>query len=325
MRRLITIGVVLIVALGVAGGGVFMWGYGKYVKPGPLVSQTTVVIHQGMGVDQIAELLAFHRTIEEPLIFRAAARLLKMGRKLKAGEFSFPPRSSPRDVLEILASGKTVVRRITIAEGLTNHQVLELVLQTEGLKGDITEFPQEGTLLPETYHFSFGDSRRELLGRMQADGRAYLEKAWAKRAPGLPLKTPDEAMILASIVERETGLASERRRVAGVFINRLNKGMRLQSDPTVAYAVSGGRGRLDRPLTRKDLLVDSPYNTYKNRGLPPTPISNAGKKSLEAVLHPLSTNEIYFVADGTGGHVFARTLKEHNQNVARWRKLNRKN
>ncbi len=323
MRRLVALLVFLIVALGVSGGGVFMWGYGKYVKPGPLIAQSTIVIKPGLGVDAIAERLTFQGIIVEPLVFRVAARVLKLGRRLKAGEFSFPPRSSQKDVLEILEAGKTVVRRITIAEGLTTNQVMELVLQAEGLEGDVRNFPGEGVLLPETYHFTFGDSRQELIGRMEAQSRSALEKLWQGREQGLPLRSPEEALVLASIVEKETGIARERTLVAGVFINRLKKKMRLQSDPTVAYVISDGTGKMDRALTRKDLTIDSPYNTYKNRGLPPTPICNPGKASIEAVLHPAKTSALYFVADGTGGHAFAQTLKEHNRNVAKWRKFRR--
>ncbi|MCW9033652.1 MAG: endolytic transglycosylase MltG [Rhodospirillales bacterium] len=323
MRRLVAVLVFLFVALGAAGGGVFMWGYGKYIKPGPLITQATIVIEHGLGVDAIAEKLTFQKVIVDPLVFRVAARVLKLGRSLKAGEFSFPPRASQREILEILEAGKTVVRRITIAEGLTTSQVMELVLQTEGLEGDVKAFPGEGVLLPETYHFTFGDSRQDIIERMETQSRLTLEKLWQGREKGLPLRTPEEALILASIVEKETGVARERILVAGVFINRLRKNMRLQSDPTVVYVISEGTGRMDRALTRKDLMIDSPYNTYKNRGLPPSPISNPGKASIEAVLHPAKTDALYFVADGTGGHAFARTLKEHNRNVAKWRKIRR--
>ncbi|MCH8835131.1 MAG: endolytic transglycosylase MltG, partial [Proteobacteria bacterium] len=224
-------------------------------------------------------------------------------------------------VVALLQSGKTVVRRLTVAEGLTTTQVLAQLNRTEGLAGDLPSPPGEGTLLPETYHFSYGERRDAMVARMRAAMDETLARLWDSRAPGLPLKSPREALILASIVEKETALPEERSRIAAVFLNRLGKGMRLQSDPTVAYALTGGRGPLGRPLSRADLKTPSPFNTYLIDGLPPGPVSNPGRAAMAAVLDPVATEDFYFVADGTGGHVFARTLGEHNRNVVRWRKF----
>ena len=194
----------------------------------------------------------------------------------------------------------------------------------DGLTGTIDARPLEGALLPETYHYSWGDGRPELIARMRRNMAQVLAELWPGRQSDLPLKTPGEALILASIVEKETAIATERRRVAAVFVNRLRRGMRLQSDPTVVYGVTGGTGRLARALNRQDLAKPTLYNTYRIDGLPPTPIANPGRASIEAVLNPLTTAELYFVADGSGGHAFAKTLAEHNKNVRRWRRLRTK-
>jgi UPF0755 protein len=210
---------------------------------------------------------------------------------------------------------------VTFAEGLTTAEILSQLALTEGLMGIVTALPAEGALLPETYHFSYGDKRQAIVGRMAASLRDQLADLWAKRAPGLPLDSPRDALILASIVEKETAKAAERPRIAQVFLNRLAKGMRLQSDPTVVYGLTKGRRPLSRPLTTADLKTPSPFNTYLIGGLPPSPICNPGSASLESVLRPAPSEELYFVADGTGGHVFAKALKEHNLNVAKWRKI----
>jgi len=219
-----------------------------------------------------------------------------------------------------------VAHRLTIAEGLQTTQILAQITAAPQLTGSVLGedqvLPQEGALLPETYHFSRGDSRAELVARMGRDMRQVMAAAWAGRAAGLPFKSAEEALIMASSVERETSLAGERPHVAGVFVNRLRLGMLLQSDPTVAYGINPD-GPLGRPLTRADLKTDHPYNTYVRKGLPPGPISNPGRAAIEAVLRPMATDDLYFVADGAGGHVFAKTLAQHNRNVAKWRKLER--
>jgi UPF0755 protein len=223
-------------------------------------------------------------------------------------------------VLSLLREGRTVVRHLTIPEGLTTVEILALLDDAPGLSGDRSP-PAEGTLLPETYNYSWGDSRAGMMARMQKAMAETLAKLWASRAAGLPLATPEAAVTLASLVEKETALAAERPRVAGVFVNRLRLGMRLQSDPTVVYALTAGKGPLGRELTRADLEVPSPYNTYRIDGLPPGPIANPGRAAIAAALQPLASRELYFVADGSGGHAFASTLEEHNRNVTRWRKL----
>jgi UPF0755 protein len=225
-----------------------------------------------------------------------------------------------RGAVEILRKGDTVVRRVTIPEGLSSHQVVALLLQTPGLRGEVAEAPAEGTLLPETYHFSYGDERAVLLARMAEAMNTTLAKLWPKRDQGLPFASPDEARSLAAMVEKETSLAEERPRVAGVFINRLRRGMRLQSDPTVVYGLTGGARPLGRALSREDLDRPTPYNTYRIGGLPPGPIANPGRAAIWAVLHPMVSNELYFVADGTGGHAFAATFAQHRRNVRRWRR-----
>ena len=280
-----------------------------------------LVIPAGTGVQGIATLLSDAGIIRDPLIFRLAARLYGADKQLKAGEYLFPTHVSIRTAIDILKGGETLVRRVTFPEGLTIKQIEAILWHADGLFESMPSPMVEGSLLPETYHFSWGDTRREIVVRMARAMDETLSELWANRKEGLPFATPAEAVVLASIVEKETGVAEERPLVAGVFINRLRAGMRLQSDPTVIYALSGGEGDLGRDLTRADLKILSPYNTYQNEGLPPGPIANPGRASLAAVLRPAETKALYFVADGNGGHVFADTLKAHNQNVAKWRKI----
>ncbi|MBT6096092.1 MAG: endolytic transglycosylase MltG, partial [Rhodospirillaceae bacterium] len=242
---------------------------------------------------------------------------------LRAGEYAFPAALSPAEAARILQSGRTVQRRVTFAEGLTRAEVASTLAAAAGATGAVGPLPQEGWLLPETYHYAFGDSREALLKRMNDAMVALADKLWSERAPDLPIKSVHEAVILASIVEKETGVASERPRVAAVFINRLRLGMRLQSDPTVVYGLTFGEKPLGHGLTRADLQSRTPYNTYLIKGLPPTAIANPGRAALESVLHPADSKDLYFVADGTGGHAFARTLKGHNANVAKWRRIER--
>ena len=312
--------IVLLVVAAVAAAG---WGVDRFSAPGPPRAQTTLVLPPGIGVDEIARRLHAAGVIERPLLFRIGVRVSGRGRHLRAGEYAFAAAISPRAVMELLVAGRTVVRRITVPEGLTSAEIVALLRAAEGLVGGIAAIPAEGALLPETYHYSFGDGRAALLARMRAAMREVLAESWHRRADGLPYATSQEALVLASIVEKETGAAAERAHVAGVFVNRLRRGMRLQSDPTVAYAVSGGRGPLKRALTRADLAIDSPYNTYRIAGLPPAPIANPGRAAIEAVMAPLATEDFYFVADGSGGHAFAATLREHLRNVAKLRRLQR--
>ncbi len=313
----------LLSALAVASvAGAIVWGASIFRSPGPLVEATDVVFPRGADLRRIARLLHENGVIDRPGVFRAAVRALGKSRRLKAGEFRFPPGVSPMGAMNILVDGETVVRRFTLPEGLTRARALELLSKAEGLVGAVdARDVEEGRLLPDTYHFGFGDRRADLLARMRTAMTDTLDALWQARAPDLPLDGPREALILASIIEKETASADERARISGVFINRLGRGMRLQSDPTVAFALTGGKEPLGRELTRRDLRVRHPYNTYVVDGLPPGPICNPGRKALEAAVRPARTDALYFVADGAGGHAFARTLKEHLVNVSRWRRL----
>lgn len=305
-------------ATAIAIGSVFAWGYAEFTRPGPLPVPRVVVVPSGAGLERISSTLHTNGVIQHPEVFALGAKLAGEARNLKAGEYRFPEHVSPRDAMAILKSGRTVARRLTFAEGLTVSQVVEKLIASDGLSGDVPSEIVEGSLLPETYHFSHGDDRAALLARMAQGMSRLLAELWPQRAPDLPYSTIEEAVVLASIIERETGLEEERGFIAGVFANRLRLGMRLQSDPTVAYGIAPGG--LGRPLSRADLKTPSPYNTYVIKGLPPMPICNPGAGSIRAALRPTKTDFLYFVADGTGGHAFARSLKEHNRNVAKWRR-----
>lgn len=295
-----------------------------YFGPGPLTGETTVVIPRGAGVAVIAASLDDTGVIRGQLPFRLGVALQGLGSELKAGEYVFAPEISAHAVVSMLQQGKIRARRLTVREGLTSGQVVALLEAADGLEGEIALIPSEGTLLPETYHYTLGEARRALIERMTASMQKTIDELWPARTPGLPLATPAEALILASIVEKETAVAEERTRIAAVFLNRLRTGMRLQADPTVAYAAGENGQPIERPLTLTDLQRPSPYNTYLIDGLPPGPIANPGRASLAAVLAPATSDELYFVADGTGGHAFARTLDEHNRNVARWRTVQKR-
>ena len=322
MGRPLKIVAAIVALLAVAGGGLAAWGFNAYTRPGLSTAPITVVIERGTGIDGVARLLERAGVVAEPLVFRLAARWATGG-PLKAGEYEFAAAITPKGVIELLKSGRTVVRRLTVVEGLTVPEVMALLGGADGLAGALPPLPPEGSLLPETYHYSYGDKREVLLRRMRDAMRALVDNLWRNRSPEVPLMTPRQAVILASIVEKETAKPAERPRIAAVFLNRLKRNMRLQSDPTVVYGLTQGAGPLGRALTRADLKQPSPYNTYLIDGLPPTPISNPGSASLEAVMRPAATEDLYFVADGSGGHVFAATLEEHNRNVAKWRQFNR--
>lgn len=311
---------VLLVLLALAGGGAW-WAREAWVSPGPLPAPTAIVVPRGGGTEAIGALLVERGAISDPRLFAAGVWLTRDEGPLRAGEYLFPAQGSLREVVSVLRNARPVQRRLTLPEGLTARQMATLLEQAEGLTGEMPVV-DEGELLPETYAYSWGDTRAAVVRRAGAAMREALERLWKDRAEGLPLASPREALVLASIVERETGLPEERGQVAGVFINRLKRNMPLQSDPTVAYAAADG-GVLDRPLSRADLDRDHPFNTYRIRGLPPGPIASPGLESLRAVLNPQETDALYFVADGNGGHAFARTLEEHNRNVARWRAIER--
>lgn len=323
-RRAVWVALGLFALVAAALAGAAWWGWDRYTAAGPLAGDRTLVIPKGSGLAAIADRLAGAGIIGRPLLFRLGVRYDGLARALRAGEYAFPARISMRAAARLIASGQTVKRRLTVAEGLTTAQVLALVGSAEGLDGPVPSGGiGEGGLLPETYFYEWGDTRSDVVRRMREAMATSLARLWRARGPRLAIASPREAVILASIIERETGLAGERARVSAVFHNRLRRGMRLQSDPTVVYALTAGGGALGRPLTKADLAVDSPYNTYQNAGLPPGPIANPGLAAIAAALNPADTRDLYFVADGDGGHLFARTLAEHNRNVARWRRLQR--
>lgn len=321
MRRLLAALLTLIVLSGAAIGAGYFWLLGEIDRAGPLATETSLVIPRGAGMEAIAEQLQTAGLLRHTFVFFAASRL-QPGPSLKAGEYAVPAAASTRVLLALLRSGRTVIRRLTIPEGLTVREVFDLLAAAPALEGSVpSPPPAEGSLLPETYFYSWGDSRAALANRMREAMDKTLAEAWAKRLPDLPIKTPTEALTLASIIEKETGKPEERAQVAGVYMNRLRIGMRLQADPTVIHGITLGQAALGRELTRADLDGNSPYNTYKVVGLPPGPIANPGPASILAATRPAATKALYFVADGAGGHLFAETLAEHNRNVARWRRI----
>lgn len=306
--------------------GVYFWVKVKFDQPGPLKTSAVVVIPRGEGVSAIADRLQRDGVIADRRLFMTSIiyfKYLKGQGTLKAGEYEFPKNATMRQVLDTIVEGKSIEHKVTLAEGLTSYQIVQKLLAHPELHGEITEIPPEGSLLPDTYKFGRNDTRQDLIERMQAAQAKFLAKVWATRDPDIFVKTPQEALILASIVEKETGRADERPLIAGLFQNRLRKNMRLQSDPTIIYGLVGGKAVLEGPIMQQDLERETPYNTYKINGLPPTPIANPGRASIEAVLRPAKTKDLYFVADGSGGHVFAPTLEEHNKNVFKWRKVER--
>lgn len=311
-----------LLVMGLIGlGGAFYFAKTKFDSVGPLTHSTVFVIPKGIGVNAIAERLEREGVINDRRIFVGSTLYFKVQDKLKAGEYEIRKAASMRDVLDTLVQGRAILHKVSVPEGMTSLQVIERLNAHEMLKGEIEKTPGEGTLLPDTYKFSRGMTRQDLLDRMQAAQSKFIGNLWEKRQPNLPVKTPEEAIILASIVEKETGRADERSRIAGVFVNRLRKGIPLQSDPTIIYGLVGGEGKLGRGILRSELEKETPYNTYKIKGLTPTPIANPGRAAIEAVLNPAKTTDLYFVADGTGGHAFAPTLAKHNENVVTWRKI----
>ena len=313
-------GLFLLAALAVGVGGYFAWR--EATRPGPLAQDAVVLFEPGTSVPAMADQLLAAGAIRYPELFQAAARLRGDAHQLKAGEYEIPAGSSVIGIIDLLVEGKSILHYLTAPEGRTTAQILKLVGDDDTLTGDLTLAPAEGELLPETYAFTRGETRDEIVRDMMKARNALIDQLWPERAMDLPFSTPEEAVVLASIVEKETGVADERPLIAAVFINRLKKRMRLQSDPTIIYGLTGGEP-LGRGLRVSEIEAATPYNTYVIFGLPPTPIANPGRAAIEAVLNPASSDALYFVADGSGGHVFAATLDDHNRNVAQWRRIER--
>nr|WP_236016059.1 endolytic transglycosylase MltG [Brucella endophytica] len=313
----------LLVLAAVGACALFYFGKQQFDGPGPSAVASTYLVKRGSGIVEIADGLERRGLISDARIFRYGVRAYGHEKDMKAGEYAIPANASMREIMEILRSGKTILVSLTIPEGLTVQQIFDRIASHEALSGDMpATLPPEGSLFADTLRFTRDTTRQEIVSKLQAEQKKLIDDIWATRSPDLPLKNVEEFVTLASIVEKETGIDAERPRVAAVFINRLRKGMRLQSDPTIIYGLFGGRGKpVDRPIFKSDIEKPTPYNTYIINGLPPTPVANPGRAALEAVANPIKTDDLYFVADGTGGHVFATTLKEHNENVRRWRSV----
>ena len=313
----------LIVLVLLGASALFYFGKMQFDGQGPLTAETTFLVKRGAGIAEVSNSLENRDIVSDARIFRYGMRTLGHENDLKAGEYAIPAGASMRDVMNILISGKSIMYPLTIPEGLTVKQIFDRISADPTLVGDMPkDMPPEGSLFTDTLNFTRGTTRSEIIDRMVASQKKLVDEAWAKRNPDLPVKDRNEFVTLASIVEKETGIASERPHVASVFVNRLKKGMRIQSDPTIIYGLFGGAGKpSDRPIFKSDIEKPTPYNTYVINGLPPTPIANPGRAALEAVANPLDTEDLYFVADGTGGHVFSKTLQEHNANVRKWRSV----
>jgi UPF0755 protein len=310
----------------IAGSAVFAalfayLGYREFHQPNKTTNETVFLVPGGQGLIRTARILHEVGLISNQDVFKAGVMLKGEERNLKAGEFLIPAGISMNHIMETLVRGEVIQHQLTIVEGWTSWQIVDYLNPIENLTDIIEALPIEGSILPESYNYTRGTSRFDLLMRMQEQQFILLERMWAGRDPTLPLGSVDEVITLASIVERETALPGERAHIAGVFINRLRRGIRLQSDPTIIYGIDR-KGFLDRGLRRSEIEdKDNPYNTYQIDRLPPSPIAHPGRASIEAVLNPMDTNDVYFVADGSGGHVFAETLAEHTKNVAKWRRI----
>ena len=313
--------VVAVCVIGVAG---FYYMINTFHEPGPLETNTTIPVRNGAGLAEIANNLERSGAISNARIFRLMAdRYMTAGQSPKPGEYEIKARTSMKDILALLESGKSILYTVSMPEGLTVKQMFARLAADTVLEGDLpAELPKEGSLRPDTYPYTRGTKREEIVSQMRAAQTKLIQMIWERRDTDLPLKTIEEFVTFASIVEKETGKDDERGHVASVFYNRIKKNMRLQSDPTIIYGLFGGEGKpSDRPIYQSDLQKETPFNTYIIRGLPPHPIANPGRAALEATANPWRTDDLYFVADGTGGHTFAKTLEEHNSNVRRWRKI----
>ncbi len=312
--------IVLVVMIG--GGAAYVYGRKKLEAPGPLQEDKVVNIPARAGMTDIADILQREGVIDNNRwAFIGSVFALKARSELKPGEYPFQKNASLRDVIATMVEGKVVQHAITIPEGLTSEQIVTRLSDNDIFSGAVREMPREGTLLPETYKFPRGTTRDQVVQRMQQSQKRVLAEIWERRSPDIPIKTPEQLVTLASIVEKETGKADERSRVAAVFVNRLRQKIKLQSDPTIIYGLVGGRGTLGRPIKRSEIQQPSPYNTYVVDGLPPGPIANPGRASLEAAANPARTRDLFFVADGSGGHAFTETYDQHQKNVARLRAM----
>ncbi|MGB9366351.1 MAG: endolytic transglycosylase MltG [Xanthobacteraceae bacterium] len=311
----------IILLVAIAGGVAWSYGKHKFEAQGPLDREKIVNIPRGLGLREIADLLARENVIEQPWVFIGGVLVLKAKDDLKYGEYKFAKQVTLREAIDTIIEGKVVQHAFTIPEGLTSEQIVTRLAEVDFLAGNIREIPKEGTLLPETYNFPRGTTREQVIQRMQNAHRRAVQEIWERRNADIPVKTPESLVTLASIVEKETGRPDERSRVAAVFVNRLRQRIKLQSDPTIIYGLVGGKGTLGRPIMRSEIEQPTPYNTYAIEGLPPGPIANPGRASLEAAANPARTKEIYFVADGTGAHAFAENLAQHQQNVAKLRQF----
>jgi len=309
----------LFVLLALVGGVVLVSGKQRFDVPGPLPEDRVVNIPRGSGIRESADVLTREGVIDQSWVFVGGVLVLKAREDLKAGEYQFKAHASLREVVATIVEGRVVSHQITVPEGLTSEQIVARLGDDDILTGSIKEIPREGTLLPDTYNFTRGTTREQVIQRMQQAQQRAVKEIWDRRSQDLPIKTPEQLVILASLVEKETGKPEERTRVAAVFVNRLKQKMRLQSDPTIIYGLVGGKGTLGRPIMKSEIEQPTPYNTYQIDGLPPGPISNPGRASLEAAASPARTRELYFVADGTGGHAFAESYEQHQKNVARLR------
>jgi UPF0755 protein len=315
--------IITILLIGMLGtGAAYYYGKKTIEAPGPLQQDKTVVIPSRAGMTDIADVLQREGVIDSNRwAFIGAVFALKARSELKPGEYAFQKNASLRDVIGTIVEGKVVQHSVTIAEGLTSEQIVARLTDNDIFSGTIREIPREGTMLPETYKFPRGTTREQVIQRMQAAQKRLVAEIWEHRSPDVPVKSPEQLVTLASIVEKETGKADERSRVAAVFANRLQKKMKLQSDPTIIYGLVGGKGTLGRPIKRSEISQPSPYNTYVIDGLPPGPIANPGRASLEAAANPARTRDLFFVADGTGGHSFSESLDAHQKNVAKLRAI----
>ena len=306
----------------IGAGGAYVYGKQMLEAPGPLQEDKIVNIPARAGKRDIADVLQREGVIDvNPWAFIGGVFALKASSELKPGEYSFQKNASLRDVIGTIVEGKVVQHAVTIPEGLTSEQIVARLSENDIFAGTVREMPREGTLLPETYKFPRGTTREQVIQRMQQTQKRVLAEIWERRNPDIPVKTPEQLVTLASIIEKETGKADERSRVAAVFVNRLRQKMKLQSDPTIIYGLVGGKGTLGRPIKRSEIQQPSPYNTYVIDGLPPGPIANPGRASLEAAANPARTRDLFFVADGTGGHTFTETYDQHQKNVAKLRAI----